>query len=545
MADAAGLGNALSQSFVAQQLGSDKYKQLLQAQQQKALADSLMQQGTTPIDTNNRQIGGVGYKISPMEGVAKLAQALGGAYGETQANSKLADALAPSQSAQGANGGSDPIVSSMPPPTQSIYNRLMLPESMGGNPRAGVELYNTFASGMKSYGSGVGTAAAGMAPAGTLPAGVGGGQPPSAPPMQPPPSPQGAPVANGNPAPVAPVQPSPLPPIGGTPDPQQQAALASYRQQNGLQTPPIDNQRAAAGLPVGVGSNLPNGSPMMQGMPQGGAQPIPQVPSSALQPPAPQQIQAMPMPMSGESNDAYQARLAAAKAGATALAQVQPSGDKATAEDAGKNLADAQKTFNVAASNLPRAMQRFTELRQAAPLASSGGGISDEPQEQGFFEHFLPGPDYARSMARSSIGGAIDNKIAGGNVADANMLMDQATKQGVLSELGPQMQGLKGNKYLEGIANGASGLNLADPPDTKVKAINGLQDQYISNLKSLAQQRRTYGDPTAPSDMDLATLVSKNADPSTTVSIVTPQGVLGRVSPQHLPSLIQDGGQLR
>ena len=87
--------------------------------------------------------------------------------------------------------------------------------------------------------------------------------------------------------------------------------------------------------------------------------------------------------------------------------------------------------------------------------------------------------------------------------AAANQTIQQASKQGVLSELGPQLTGLKGNKFLESIASGASGLNAADPPKTKVQAVNGLQDQYVANLKSLAAQRREYGDVSAPTDAQI------------------------------------------
>lgn len=54
-------------------------------QQRMAMSQALLQQGTTPIDTNNRSIGGVGYRVSPMEGLAKLLQAYTGRQGVEQA----------------------------------------------------------------------------------------------------------------------------------------------------------------------------------------------------------------------------------------------------------------------------------------------------------------------------------------------------------------------------------------------------------------------------------------------------------------------------
>lgn len=165
---------------------------------------------------------------------------------------------------------------------------------------------------------------------------------------------------------------------------------------------------------------------------------------------------------------------------------------KAKQEEAtkgGENLADAQKTFNVAASNLPRAMQRFQELRDASANASSGLGVNSEGE--GMY------PSLARAFEPET--------------AKANQIIQQASKQGILAELGPQLQGLKGNKFLEGIANSASGLNAADPAKVKVNAVNGLQDQYIANLKSLAAQRRQYGDKNAPTDEQIDTEVAKYA----------------------------------
>jgi hypothetical protein len=58
-------------------------------QQRQAMAQALMQQGMTPLDTNNRTIGGVGYRISPMEGLAKMLQTYVGRQGVEQATSDL------------------------------------------------------------------------------------------------------------------------------------------------------------------------------------------------------------------------------------------------------------------------------------------------------------------------------------------------------------------------------------------------------------------------------------------------------------------------
>lgn len=66
------------------------------AQQQEllnrsAIANALLQEGLAPINTNNRQIGGVGYAISPWEGVAKLVEALSGRIGQDQVASEQSE----------------------------------------------------------------------------------------------------------------------------------------------------------------------------------------------------------------------------------------------------------------------------------------------------------------------------------------------------------------------------------------------------------------------------------------------------------------------
>lgn len=162
-----------------------------------------------------------------------------------------------------------------------------------------------------------------------------------------------------------------------------------------------------------------------------------------------------------------------------------------------ENLADAQKTYSVAESNLPRALERFKQLRLAAPDASYGAGVNEAGDSDG-------PSGITTKLAQTGVGQYFEPKTAA-----ANQVLAQASKQGILAELGPQLQGLKGNKFLESIANGASGLNMADPPAAKLNAINGLQDQYIANLKSLAAQRRSYGDKDAPTNEQIDKIVSQ------------------------------------
>ena len=53
-------------------LPPDQQQNFLQLQQQQAIGQALLQQGLQPLDTSNRQVGGVGYRISPLEGASKL-----------------------------------------------------------------------------------------------------------------------------------------------------------------------------------------------------------------------------------------------------------------------------------------------------------------------------------------------------------------------------------------------------------------------------------------------------------------------------------------
>lgn len=97
---------------------------------------------------------------------------------------------------------------------------------------------------------------------------------------------------------------TPTPEGAGQMMPPQGDALAAYRQQNGMQAPPIDAQRAGMGLPIG--SSSPAQMPLQQGAPpppQGQAmgQPIPAPPSPSQIPPQ-AQMQAQPPPQQGQPN---------------------------------------------------------------------------------------------------------------------------------------------------------------------------------------------------------------------------------------------------
>lgn len=481
---------------------SDRQKQYMASQQAEALAQALLSEGEKPIDTNNRSINGVGYNISPMEGVAKLANILSGSYVQNKANESLANALT------GGSGGGQAGVGNLPPQVAALaqaYPEIGVKAIMDNalaDHRAGSTYYDMGSGGRITAPTDQ------QINTGTVP------------------QPQGVPPPNFTPAPIAPVQGSPLPPPQGAMPPQ----TANF--------PPPS--------PSAVGASaIAQGAPPVSGAalapPQGMA------PPSSIAPPTPRPINTAGMTASQAqaAMDTEKARMAAEidvnKANQIAAGAVGPAGEKTQAEDTGKNLADATKTYNVAAGQFPRAMQRFDQLRQASAHASSGSGVSDkEPDDPGFFDRFLPGPDWARSAART-----FPESVVNPAVSNANQVIHLATSQGILSELGPQLAGLRGNKFLESIASGASGLNPADPPAAKINTINGLQDQYISNMVSLANQRRSYGDPSAPSHLSMAQMIAQYASPQAMISVVDPRGKLARIPPSNLVHLIQDGGQLR
>lgn len=464
-----------------QQLGAQLYnpfippstnQQLQQIQQQQALAQSLLSEGLSPIKTDGRQIGGVGYKISPWEGAAKIGDILSGAYSQYNANDKMGDL------ANQSGGSSDPL-SGMNLPAGIA--QIVRYDSMNGDGRAAAELLSKFAGPTDLQKN------LGLDGSGSAPAPIGG-------------------------APTSAQSTQPAPPIPAPPPPQTGGASGSWGNDpsGGINIPaPAPPEGAQA--PIGAAAPIPpvNGSSLVGGALPNTAPVAPRLTGNALQ---------------------QQAQIDAQKAGASKQA-----------ENLGGDLADATKTYNVMSTNLPRAMQRFSQLRQAAPNASSGGGVSDAaPEEPGFIDHFLPGPDYARNFARTSGGQYFEPKTAA-----ANQVIEQAGKQGILNELGPQLQGLKGNKFLESIASGASGLNPSDPPDVKVNAVNGLQDQYISQMKAMAVQRQQLGDRNAPTDLTMAQQIAQHADPSTKISVIGPDGTNGRIDPKHLVELIQNGGKLR
>lgn len=142
------------------------------------------------------------------------------------------------------------------------------------------------------------------------------------------------------------------------------------------------------------------------------------------------------------------------------------------------------KMLDIMKSGLPTMLGRFQSMREAAPNASYGLGVNNL------------GEGLYSSFANSQLG---DIKTA-----NANAELKQKASQNILGELGPQLAqaGVRGNKFLESIAAQASGIDLSSRPETKVNLINGLEDTYIKNLKSVANQVRLKGG-SAPTDIEI------------------------------------------
>ena len=180
-------------------------------------------------------------------------------------------------------------------------------------------------------------------------------------------------------------------------------------------------------------------------------------------------------------------------------------GLKAGAVKYGETAADTQKNLDAMTSKLPLVLSRLDTMEKAAKDASFGYGVDNNGEG-----------------AKQDIHDQLGDKTA-----KANNTLLQLSAQGVLPELGPQLQGMKGNKFLESLAASSSGLNMKAPPEAKASLIQGLRNNYIGMIKSTAQQMRDMGQK-APSDAEIDAMVAKNAPqqiPSGVTHVWTPQGI--------------------
>jgi hypothetical protein len=103
-------------------------------QQRQALAQKLLEEGLKPIETNNRTVGGVGYRVSPVEGLAKMVQAYVGRKGMSDATQEqaglAAQAYAAALKANQPGGGT----ASYSPDQVSSAMDSAIPQSPGGGP---------------------------------------------------------------------------------------------------------------------------------------------------------------------------------------------------------------------------------------------------------------------------------------------------------------------------------------------------------------------------------------------------------------------------
>lgn len=438
--------NPLMQSFYAQQLGADKYKKLLEAQQQEALGNALMQQGQTPIDTNNRQIGGIGYKISPWEGVAKLAQALTGGVEQASGNQALADALLGGSSSgdgSGTSGKGSGVQTPALPPGWQLNPEEALKASYGNyyaDHRPGAT-YRDPGTGQFNYAP-----TDSQLNTNTAPPPPGASQPPVAP-QQPAMQPQGAPIPNGTPAPpVVPVQQA-----GGIPLPPPATAFNNPQIPSGT-SPTIAN------VATSVASNA---------MP----------PASQAGPLLSQHMASQagfsPPNTAGMSASAAQNAMDVAKAAAIEQGKIAPAGATAEAQKTGDNAAEAAKTLNVMSANLPVLQKRISDMTEANHASSLGPW--NDPSGNGMASKIA---DYRNGPA-----------------SIANAKLQQLTAQNVLPELGPALAqaGIKGNKFLETLSSTASGVDLSKGQQARQAQIDGLMSNYAQNMRSTYQQVKNYG----------------------------------------------------
>lgn len=147
----------------------------------------------------------------------------------------------------------------------------------------------------------------------------------------------------------------------------------------------------------------------------------------------------------------------------------------------GTGLGDAQKTLNVIKGTLPIALQRFNDMRIASNDATYGYGTEQDGSGlmQNLYTNFK------------------DSKTG-----QANAYLAQNASQAVLPELGPQLQGMKPNKFLESLATNSSGINMKAAPDQKVGLVNGLDNNYVNQYKIAAAQVRNAGGQ-APTDAEI------------------------------------------
>lgn len=435
----------------AQQIGMQLYNpfippqtqaKLMAVQQQEALAEALLEEGRKPVSTDNRSINGVGYAVSPLEGLAKMMQSGVGAYQQNKANEAYANILNPSQT---SSSGTDENPSGTPGTYQSpnavtqggnpmqvamqglmsqfgmsqaeawqvlqdpsalgrLYAGIKTPEMKNAEFAFGAQApqivrqnmqnelgkgYYAANPGQQSLATAAGTNAAGLLPPGAMPQGMN--------PMMP------ALInaeSGGNPNAVSPVGAQGLaqvmpatganPGFGVTPlqnGSSQENVRFGNDYLNAMQNRYQDPRLAAAAYNAGP-SRVDAALKQLPQETQDYVQKVaPQIIAQATQlpPPQPSPLASVsgpgtpsPAPQNYPTMDAYKAAKDAWAEGQKAQAQVGPAGEKAQAEEHGKNNAEAERAVAAILGRLTSANGILDKMNGLADQVPYGPGVETQ-----------------------------------------------------------------------------------------------------------------------------------------------------------------------
>lgn len=242
---------------------------------------------------------------------------------------------------------------------------------------------------------------------------------------------------------------------------------------NGGQGP--GNQQAPE--PIDPTQNTYNNIPAMHGLP--GGQPMPQVPpvpqgalgGQQMPPPPPTMpvSQGASLPPVGQTSNVP---------AFNPFSAVSTEAAKKSASENAANAAEAGKTYNVMNANFGNMMQRVKDMTEANKASSFSPMNTDEGHGLVTMYH----------------------DVRNDPTASANAILQQRSAQGVLPELGPALSqaGIKGNKFLEGLANQANNIDLSKGQVGRQTQIDGLMKAYIQNMKSSHDQISGLGGNPSP-----------------------------------------------
>lgn len=231
--------------------------------------------------------------------------------------------------------------------------------------------------------------------------------------------------------------------------------------------PPPPSPMSLQGASPGGGSPIPPPQPVQ------GPQALPPMPQDAQPPQAPQAQDLQSLIAQQQAN-----KPTSVIPSFNPFSKVSTDAASKTAEENASNAAEAAKSYNVMIQNFPNMMQRIKDMSDANKLAS-----------------FNPMNDKEGNGIVTSYHDARNDKVS-----DANAKLQQRAAQGVLPELGPALAqaGIKGNKYLETLANSSTNLDLSKGMSARQTQIDGLMKAYIQNMKSSHDQISGLGGSPAP-----------------------------------------------